>query len=76
MHPAKDDHVRRRLRCLTGEPEGITNEIGDVLNLRALVVVSEDDRVALSSELLDFSLQFRDELVPREGCGRRCGCGN
>ena len=38
---------------LTGQAERVSNDVGDVLDLRALVVVREQDRVALGDELAD-----------------------
>jgi hypothetical protein len=53
MDAAENDHVGVGSRCLLGETERIADEIGDVLHLGELVVVSEDDRVALAAETVD-----------------------
>src|SRR5690242_1879354 len=53
---AEDDDVCRRLRRLAREAQRVTHEIGNVLYFCPLVVMREDDRPALSRELLDLRL--------------------
>ena len=55
--PAKHDHrrVRRRPPSRESPSESPTN-VGDVLHLGALVVVREDDGVALAREVADLGL--------------------
>ena len=50
------------LRRFARQAERVADEIGDVLDLGALVVVRENDRVALARELLDLGLQLGDRL--------------
>ncbi len=47
VHAAENDDVGVCLRGLPGEPQRIADVVRDVLNLRELVVVGKDDRVAL-----------------------------
>ena len=63
VHAAEDDDVGVGLRRLAREAERIADEIGDVLHFGALVVVRENDRVALARELLDLVLQLGDGVV-------------
>ena len=65
MNAAKDDHVCFRLGGLAAQPERVTDEIRDVLNLGALVVVRDDHRVALSREVPDLFLQPGVRVVRR-----------
>ena len=50
VHAAEDDDVGVGLGRLARETEGVADEIGDVLHLGALVVVGEDDGVAVAGE--------------------------
>ena len=45
------------------QAERIADEVGDVLHFGALVVVGEDDRVALARQSLDLALQFGHDIV-------------
>ncbi len=54
--PQKNDHVRLSLRRLDTEPQRVTDEIGQVVNLGQLVVVNQDDRIL-------FFLQFGYSLT-------------
>src|SRR5437016_13965108 len=45
MHTAEDDIAALGLRCLEGEFEGITAEVGELDDLVALVVMAQNDRV-------------------------------
>ena len=60
MHAAEDDAVGRRLLRLKRQTEAVADVIGDVLDLADLVVVRQDDRVALLREGADFGLQLGD----------------
>ena len=50
---AEDDRLRVGAGGLVREPERVADEVGDVLHLGHLVVVGEDDRVALARERAD-----------------------
>ena len=52
------NHVGLRFRGGLGELQGITDQIGDVLDIALLVVVRENDRVALFFEALDLIFQI------------------
>ena len=52
MHAAEGDHRSVGVGGGAGEAERIADEVGDVLKLGELVVVGEDDRVALLRQLL------------------------
>ena len=58
-------------RRLAGEPERVAGEVGDVLELGQLVVVGEDDRVALGGERAH--LGGHRTRPPRREVGRRWG---
>jgi len=45
MHAAEYDHIGFRLCRLNAETQGVANVVGDVLNLRKLVIVSQDHGV-------------------------------
>ena len=70
VHAAEGDHRRVAGSGLTGERERVPEEIRHVLDLRALVVVRKDDRVALAGEFANLVLQFGD-LARRGGAGDR-----
>ena len=48
-HAAKGDHLGVGRRRLARQIEAVADEIGEVLDLRLLVIMREDDRVALLS---------------------------
>src|SRR6266542_4067068 len=50
VDPAEDDCRRVGGRCLVREPQRVADVVGHVLHLGNLVVVGEDDRVALTRE--------------------------
>ena len=62
VHAAEDDDVGFRLRGFARQAERVADEVGDVLHLGALVVVRQDDGVALAGERLDLALQLGDQL--------------
>ena len=64
--PQKTITVRVRRRRLPGEPERVADVVRDVLHLRQLVVVGEDDRVALAGELTHLVVER-----PQIGCSDR-----
>ena len=72
---AERDHVGVGGRRLAREAERVAHEVGDVLNLGHLVVVSQDDRVAFLGQRADLALKpldlLRGEL--RLPGGRECG---
>ena len=53
MHAAKDDHVRVGLLRVVAQPERIADVIGHVLDFADLIVVRQDDGVALALEAQD-----------------------
>ena len=53
VHAAEDDDVGVGLGGFAREAERVADEIGDVLHLGPLVVVGEDDGVAIAGEGLD-----------------------
>lgn len=72
VHAAEDNDIGVGSGGFTGEVKGVTNEVSDVLNFGTLVVVSEDDGVALRAEGVD---AFDDVLrlhghsgVNQKGC--------
>jgi hypothetical protein len=61
---AKDDHRRVRLRGLDAQIQGIAHKIGNVMNLGQLIVMGEDDRLALLFQLLYLINEFHQ--IPPE----------
>ena len=57
---AEGDHLGVGVGRLAREPERVADEVGDVLDLRQLVVVGEDDRVALRRQLADLLAESSD----------------
>jgi hypothetical protein len=53
MNAAKDDDIRRSLRCLHTQTEGIPYKVSNLLNLTDLVVMSEDDSILFLLEAED-----------------------
>src|SRR6185369_1066090 len=51
MHAAKDDQLGVGFLCFKREPETVPGDIGDVLNIRNLVIVRKDDGVSLTRQL-------------------------
>ena len=60
VDPAEDDHVGVGGGCLAREAQGVPEVVGDVLDLRQLVVVREDDRVSLRRQSADLVRQPLD----------------
>ena len=60
MDAGEDDELGVGLGGLPRQAERVADEVRDVLDLGALVVVREDDRVALGSELADLGGQCGD----------------
>src|SRR5687768_12197545 len=58
VNTAEDDDFRRRARRLPREAERVADEVGDVLYLRPLVVVREDDGVAFLGQRTDLGLEI------------------
>ncbi len=54
VHAAKDDDLGRGLGRLVGQKQGIPHDVGDVLNLRAFVIVGQNHGVSNFLEPLDF----------------------
>ena len=69
MDAAEHDDCGAGLRGLARQAQRIADKIGYVLDFGTLVVMRENDRVALSSKLLDIRLKFGNELVPSMGRG-------
>ncbi len=57
MDAAEDDDVGVGLGRFARQAERVADEIGDVLHFGALVVVREDDGVAVAGEALDLGRQ-------------------
>jgi hypothetical protein len=55
---AEADDVRRRLGRLLAELERVTHEVGEILDLRLLVVVGQEHGVALLLEPADLVLDL------------------
>ena len=55
---AKWNHVRVGRLCLAREFERIANEIGNVLQFWPLIIMGEDDGVALLAQTIDFLAQI------------------
>ena len=81
-HAAKGDHLGVGRRRLARQIEAVADEIGEVLDLRLLVIMREDDRVALLLEARDLGEQVErpsgfavgavmSVLLPRGGAPRR-----
>ena len=64
MHAAEDDRPGRDARRLTRELEGVADEVGDLEDLRPLVVVRQDDGVALPLERLHLGDRAGERLAP------------
>jgi hypothetical protein len=62
VHAAEDDRAAVGLSRALRQTQRITDVIGDVLDLRELLVVGEDHGVALARERPDLFLQDRDVL--------------
>ena len=58
MHAAEDDHIRLRLLRLVTQPQRVTDEVRDLLDRLVLVVVRQDDGVALFFQSEDFSAEI------------------
>ena len=54
MNPAESDDVGRGLGRPVGQPERIAHVVGQFLNFGHLIVVGENDRVALAFQAFDF----------------------
>ena len=61
MHAAEDDDIALGLLSLAGQGQGITHKVGQVLDFRALVAVSQDNGVALLLQ----TQNFVDEIFVR-----------
>ncbi len=57
MHSTEDDHVGFGCRGLSREPERIADVVGNVLHVGQLVVVREDDGVALACKRAHLLMQ-------------------
>ena len=75
MDAAEGDHLGVGGGRLAREAERVAHVVGDVLDLRHLVVVGEDDRVALRRERADLLAEGSDlggrERVRALGLDRR-----
>ena len=54
VHTAKDDHIGVGVSSRLGQLQRVPDEVGEILNVRILVVVGENHRIALNLECLDF----------------------
>ena len=66
-HPAEGDHLGVGRRRLARQIEAVADEIGEVLDRRLLVIMREDDRVALLLEARDFVEQVEPFEAGRRG---------
>jgi hypothetical protein len=77
---AEGDDVGVGFFGFVGEAEGVADEIGDFLDVAGLVVVGEDDGVALFFEAQDFVLDGRGRRRGRrrwemgDGGGKLAAC--
>ena len=62
MDAREDDHIGLRGRRLLGEAERVSDVVRDVLDLGNLVVVGEDDGVALLRERPHLVLHACDNI--------------
>ena len=79
VHAAEHDHLGVRFRGEAREPERVADVVGHVLHFGALVVVGDDDRVALLCERADLVLQRADlergqSSTSRETWSERAAC--
>jgi hypothetical protein len=58
VHTAEHDDLSVRLGGLAGKAERVADVVRDVLDFGALVIVREDDGVALLGERLDAALEL------------------
>ena len=68
---AKDDQIGVGLGRLACQGEGVPCEVGEILNLRDLIVMRKEDRVALFPQPVDLP----NELILRHGTGVIAGHG-
>ena len=68
MDAAKEDDVGVGLRGLIAQAQRVADEIRDVLDLGHLVIVREDDGVALPFQLRDFLRRSRSETEVYTTC--------
>ena len=62
MDAAEGDHLGAGRLRLTREAKRVAGEVGDILQLGELVVVGEDDRVALGGQRTHLGAQITDLL--------------
>src|SRR5947209_5728296 len=81
MHTAEDDIAALGLRCLEGEFEGITAEVGELDDLVALVVMAQNDNVVAETgfgggdavvEGIVWHQEVRIEVAAYTGLDFRC----
>jgi hypothetical protein len=70
-HAAEGDHLGVGRRRLARQIEAVADEIGEVLDLGLLVIMGEDDRVALLLEARDLGEQV-EPLQALRLCGHFC----
>src|SRR5919204_5780960 len=58
VHTTEDDHVGFGFCRLATQAERVAYKIGDILDLRSLVVVRKNDRISLAREMPDLLVQF------------------
>ena len=65
MDAAEDDDFGIGAGGLDTQPQGVTDEVGDVLDLRDLVVVGQDHGLALGFQFIDLlgDTQFKTSLM-------------
>ena len=60
MHPGKHDHIGFRFLCLLRQTKAIADIIGYILDIRLLVVMRQQDGVALPLQAQDLVLQVEE----------------
>ena len=70
MYAGEYDDIRVRLGGSPGEPQRITYIIGDVLNVRFLIIVRQEHRVLFLLHLFDFLKQIQHGV---DGCVDKTG---
>ena len=57
LHAAKGNHVGVRVRRHLRQLQAVAHEIGKILNLRLLIIVRQDDGIALFAQPVDLGEQ-------------------
>jgi len=57
VNACEDNDIGIGLGCLLAQAEAVADVIGDILNLRFLVVVGQDDSIAFFFQLVDLGCE-------------------